>query len=98
MKKYRIVHGDATEIEVELDSMAEQYSPQQVAGIPGWPDGPGTIAVLLRARSEEPDPADDWCIGTDSKGKRCLNDALKDGYCKRHWREAAVRGDVGGTE
>ena len=84
MKKYRIVTGTDNDVEQELNDLADSYTPQQFDT-----DRAGFVTVLLRARSEEPDPADDWCMGTDSKGKRCLNDAIKDGYCKRHWREAS---------
>ena len=99
MNKYRVIVGHYEDVDLEINSLVEQYSPQQITGVmPRWPgDSPAEVAVLLRARSEEPDPADDWCIGQDSKGNRCLNDAVRDGYCKRHWREAATRGDVGGA-
>lgn len=33
------------------------------------------------------DPANDWCSAALKDGRRCVNDAVKDGLCKRHWRE-----------
>jgi len=89
MKKYRIVAGADQNVEQRLNDLADSYTPQQ---FDTGRVGGRHVTVLLRARSEEPDPADDWCIGTDSKGKRCLNDAVRDGYCKRHWREEEQNG------
>lgn len=78
--------GTENELETEINELADHgYSVQQIAVSE---DG---VVALLRLRSEEPDPEDNWCMHLDKKtGKRCLFDAVRDGYCKKHWRENAA--------
>lgn len=36
-------------------------------------------------------PSTGWCAATTKSGNRCLNNAVTDGLCTRHWRMAYER-------
>ena len=44
--------------------------------------------IAATRQREAADPAENWCEAKLQNGKRCSMDAVKDGLCKRHWREA----------
>ena len=97
MKKYRVITGWESVVEQEINELSDSYTVQQITTEPNSDWSQVLVTALLRARSEEtePDPEDNWCLAKAKDGSRCLLDSVKDGLCKRHWREAAAKGLLG---
>ena len=96
MNKYRLLYDSPNKVEEEINILADQGYVITAFAADSSEVGSFTQALMrLRSEETEPDPADGWCLGKDKTGKRCLLDSVRDGLCKKHWREAAAQGLLG---